>query len=81
MCMRMNALPAHDRPERLDDLVRLRRVRDRLEREYAQPLNVMALAAGARMSTGQLIRQFERAYGEPPYAYLRARRLERALAA
>ena len=79
--MRMYALPPHDRPERLDDLVRLRRVRDQLEREYTHPLNVMALAAGARMSTGQLIRQFERAYGEQPYAYLRARRLAHTLTA
>ncbi|MEW9528857.1 helix-turn-helix transcriptional regulator [Microbispora sp. NPDC049125] len=65
---------------RLNDLARLRRVRDRIDREYAQPLNVEALARGANMSAGHLSRQFRLAYGESPYAYLMTRRIERAMA-
>jgi AraC-like DNA-binding protein len=65
---------------RLDDLVRLRRVRDRIDREYAQPLNVEALARGAHMSAGHLSRQFRLAFGESPYSYLMTRRIERAMA-
>ncbi|MFC9242834.1 helix-turn-helix transcriptional regulator [Streptomyces sp. NPDC057136] len=64
----------------LSDLARLRRVRDRIDREYAQPLNVEALARGANMSPGHLSRQFRLAYGESPYAYLMTRRTERATA-
>jgi AraC-like DNA-binding protein len=64
----------------LRDLARLRRVRDRIDREYAQPLNVEALARGAHMSAGHLSRQFRLAYGESPYAYLMTRRIERAMA-
>jgi AraC-like DNA-binding protein len=64
----------------LQDLARLRRVRDRIDREYAQPLDVEALARGAHMSAGHLSRQFRRAYGESPYAYLMTRRIERAMA-
>ena len=64
----------------LRDLARLRRVRDRIDREYAQPLDVEALARGAHMSAGHLSREFRRAYGESPYAYLMARRIERAMA-
>ncbi|MEU8977538.1 helix-turn-helix transcriptional regulator [Streptomyces sp. NPDC048309] len=66
--------------QRLNDLARLRRVRDRIDREYAQPLNVEALARGAHMSAGHLSRQFRLAYGESPYAYLMTRRIERATA-
>jgi AraC-like DNA-binding protein len=66
--------------QRLSDLVRLRRVRDRIDREYAQPLDVEALARGAHMSAGHLSREFRRAYGESPYAYLMTRRIERAKA-
>ncbi|WP_316745857.1 helix-turn-helix transcriptional regulator [Streptomyces sp. MK7] len=66
--------------QRLADLARLRRVRDRIDREYAQPLNVEALARGVNMSAGHLIRQFRAAYGESPYAYLMTRRIERAAA-
>ena len=66
--------------QRLEDLVRLRRVRDRIDREYAQPLNVEELAAGAHMSAGHLSRQFKLAYGESPYGYLMTRRIERAMA-
>jgi AraC-like DNA-binding protein len=65
---------------RLDDLARLRRVRDRIDREYAQPLDVEALASGAHMSAGHLSRQFRLAYGESPYSYLMTRRIERAMA-
>ena len=66
--------------QRLADLARLRRVRDRIDREYAQPLDVEALARGAHMSAGHLSRQFRLAYGESPYAYLMTRRIERAMA-
>jgi AraC-like DNA-binding protein len=66
--------------QRLNDLARLRRVRDRIDREYAQPLDVEALARGANMSAGHLSRQFRLAYGESPYSYLMTRRIERATA-
>ena len=65
---------------RLSDLARLRRVRDRIDREYAEPLDVEALARGAHMSAGHLSRQFKLAYGESPYSYLMTRRIERAMA-
>jgi AraC-like DNA-binding protein len=66
--------------QHLRDLARLRRVRDRIDREYAQPLDVEALARGAHMSAGHLSRQFRLAYGEAPYSYLMTRRIERAMA-
>jgi AraC-like DNA-binding protein len=66
--------------QHLGDLALLRRVRDRMDREYAQPLDVEALARGAHMSAGHLSRQFRLAYGESPYAYLMTRRIERAMA-
>jgi AraC-like DNA-binding protein len=66
--------------QQLRDLARLRRVRDRIDREYAQPLDVEALARGAHMSAGHLSREFRRAYGESPYGYLMTRRIERAMA-
>jgi AraC-like DNA-binding protein len=66
--------------QRLRDLARLRRVRDRIDREYAKPLNVEALARGAHMSAGHLSREFKLAYGESPYGYLMTRRIERAMA-
>jgi len=66
--------------QHLRDLARLRRVRDRIDREYAQPLDVEALARDAHMSAGHLSREFRRAYGESPYAYLMTRRIERAMA-
>jgi transcriptional regulator GlxA family with amidase domain len=66
--------------QNLDDLVRLRRVKDRMDREYARPLDVEALARGADMSAGHLSRQFKAAYGESPYSYLMTRRIERAMA-
>jgi AraC-like DNA-binding protein len=66
--------------QRLRDLTLLRRVRDRIDREYAQPLDVEALARYAHMSAGHLSREFRRAYGESPYSYLMTRRIERAMA-
>ena len=66
--------------QHLRDLARLRRVRDRIDREYAQPLDVEALARGAHMSAGHLSREFRLAYGESPYGYLMTRRIERAMA-
>jgi AraC-like DNA-binding protein len=69
-----------DREQQLRDLARLRRVRDRIDREYRQPLDVEALARGASMSAGHLSRAFRRAYGESPYSYLMTRRIERAMA-
>ena len=66
--------------QRLSDLALLRRVRDRIDREYAQPLNVEALARGVHMSAGHLSRQFRLAYGESPYSYVMTRRIERAMA-
>jgi AraC-like DNA-binding protein len=66
--------------QRLRDLALLRRVRDRIDREYAQPLDVEALAREAHMSAGHLSRQFRLAFGESPYSYLMTRRIERAMA-
>jgi AraC-like DNA-binding protein len=66
--------------QRLRDLALLRRVRDRIDREYAQPLDVEALARGVNLSAGHLSRQFRAAYGESPYSYLMTRRIERAMA-
>ncbi len=66
--------------QRLRDLAWLRRVRDRIDRDYAQPLDVEALARGAHMSAGHLSREFRLAYGESPYSYLMTRRIERAMA-
>jgi AraC-like DNA-binding protein len=76
-------LPVTSKPseaQHLRELVRLRRVRDRIDRDYEQPLDVEALARGAHMSAGHLSREFRRAYGESPYAYLMTRRIERAMA-
>jgi len=65
--------------QRLRLLARLRRVRDRIDRDHAQPLDVQALARGAHMSAGHLSREFRAAYGESPYSYLMTRRIERAM--
>ena len=65
---------------RLRDLALLRRVRDRIDREFAQPLDVEGLAVGVHMSAGHLSRQFRGAYGESVYQYLMTRRIERAMA-
>ncbi|MGV9322033.1 helix-turn-helix transcriptional regulator [Streptomyces sp. NPDC003660] len=67
-------------PRRLRELKLLRQVRDRIDREYARPLDVEALARGVCMSAGHLSRQFRAAYGESPYSYLMTRRIERAMA-
>jgi AraC-like DNA-binding protein len=67
------------RPD-LDDLVRLRRARDRMDRDYAQPLDVPALAREALMSPGHFSRSFRAAFGETPYSHLMTRRIERAKA-
>jgi transcriptional regulator GlxA family with amidase domain len=61
-----------------EDLVRLRRARDRMDREYAEPLDIAALARTALMSPGHFQRSFREAYGETPYGYLMTRRVERA---
>jgi AraC-like DNA-binding protein len=66
--------------QRLRDLALLRKVRDRIDREYAEPLDVEALARDVHMSAGHLSRQFKQAYGESPYSYLMTRRIERAMA-
>ena len=63
-----------------DDLVRLRRARDRIDRDYAEPLDVPLLAREAHMSVGHFQRSFKQAYGETPYAWLMTRRIERAMA-
>jgi AraC-like DNA-binding protein len=75
---RVASIPAE--AQRLRDLARLRRVRDRIDREYAHPLDVEALARGVHMSAGHLSRAFRLAYGESPYSYLMTRRIERAMA-
>jgi len=64
----------------LDELRRLRRARDRMDREYARPLDVAALARTALMSTAHFSRRFRDAYSETPYSYLMTRRIERAKA-
>jgi AraC-like DNA-binding protein len=74
----VNSRPAAE--QRLRDLALLRRVRDRIDREYALPLDVEALARGSHMSAGHLSRQFRLAYCESPYSYLMTRRIERAMA-
>jgi AraC-like DNA-binding protein len=65
--------------QRLRDLRLLRRVKDRIDRDYAQPLDVEALAHGVHLSAGHLSREFKKAYGESPYSYLMTRRIERAM--
>ena len=67
-------------PEEIANLAHLRRARDLMDREYARPLDVDALAREALMSTAHFSRQFRAAYGETPYAYLMTRRVERAKA-
>ena len=80
-------MPWHDRgvttdpadAQRLRDLRLLRQVKDRIDRDFAEPLNVEALAHGVHMSAGHLSREFKKAYGESPYSYLMTRRVERAM--
>jgi AraC-like DNA-binding protein len=64
---------------RLRELVLLRRVRDMIDRDYAQPLDVPALARSVHLSAGHLSREFRAVYGESPYSYLMTRRIERAM--
>lgn len=66
--------------QRLANLAHLRRARDLVDREYARPLDVPALASRALMSPGHFSRAFRDAYGETPYSYLMTRRVERAMA-
>jgi transcriptional regulator GlxA family with amidase domain len=67
-------------PEELADLVHLRRARDLMDRSYAEPLDVPAMARAALMSPAHFSRKFRAAYGETPYSYLMTRRIERAKA-
>src|ERR1041384_3869892 len=67
-------------PEELADLAHLRRARDFMDRNYAQPLDVPAMAGAALMSPSHFSRRFRSAYGETPYSYLMTRRIERAQA-
>jgi len=62
------------------DLLRLRRAKDRMDREFERPLDVPAMARSAAMSTGHFSRSFKAAFGESPYSYLMTRRIERAKA-
>jgi AraC-like DNA-binding protein len=80
MCQDLQVTGSSAAEQRLSDLARLRRVRDRMDREYAKPLDVDALARDAHMSAGHFSREFRRAYGESPYSYLMTRRIERAMA-
>ncbi|WP_107765378.1 helix-turn-helix transcriptional regulator [Nocardioides terrigena] len=72
-------VPDPDEEQRLRSIVVMRRVRDRIDREFARPLDVEALARGVHMSGGHLSREFRRVYGESPYSYLMTRRVERAM--
>lgn len=65
--------------QRLRDIAVIRRVRDRIDRDYAKPLDVEELAKGVHMSAGHVSREFRRIYGESPYSYLMTRRIERAM--
>ena len=67
-------------PEEIADLAHLRRARDLIDREYAEPLDVPAMARTALMSPAHFSRKFRAAYGETPYSYLMTRRIERAKA-
>ena len=67
-------------PEEIADLAHLRRARDHMDREYAEPLDVSTMASVALMSPAHFSRKFRAAYGETPYSYLMTRRIERAKA-
>jgi AraC-like DNA-binding protein len=58
--------------QHLSDLARLRRVRDRIDREHDRPLDVAVLARDANMSVGRLDRDFRAAYGMSPPGYVLA---------
>ena len=64
---------------RPEELKHLRRARDLMDREYARPLDVPAMARAAHMSSAHFSRQFRAAYGDTPYTYLMTRRIERAM--
>ncbi|MGP6172645.1 helix-turn-helix transcriptional regulator [Corynebacterium sp. A21] len=74
----VRALSVDREQRRRADITVIRRVRDRIDREYDHPLNVEELARGAYLSSGHLSREFRRIYGESPYSYLMTRRIERA---
>ncbi|WP_328898689.1 AraC family transcriptional regulator [Streptomyces sp. NBC_00441] len=75
----MDISPVQHTPgKRPADVARLRRVRDLIDRTYAAPLDVVELARGADMAPGCLSRRFRTVYGQSPYAYLTARRVDRA---
>ena len=67
-------------PDEIATLTHLRRARDLMDRDYAKPLDVPAMASHAYMSPAHFSRQFKAAYGETPYSYLMTRRIERAMA-
>jgi len=67
-------------PQEMADLVHLRRARDLIDRDHAEPLDVPAIARTALMSPAHFSRKFRAAYGETPYSYLMTRRIERAKA-
>lgn len=67
-------------PQELETLAHLRRARDLIDRDFARPLDVPLMAAGAFMSASHFSRRFRAAYGETPYSYLMTRRIERAMA-
>ncbi|WP_422116904.1 helix-turn-helix transcriptional regulator [Brachybacterium sp. UNK5269] len=77
--MLVSASPAR-RQAQLRELAQLRAVRDRIDRDYAQPLDVEELARGIHVSAGHLSRRFRAEFGESPYSYLMTRRIERAMA-
>lgn len=72
-------MPSTPEAERLRDLKLLRKVRDRIDRDYREPLDVPALAEGVHMSAGHLSRRFKQEFGESPYSYLMTRRIERSM--
>jgi AraC-like DNA-binding protein len=76
---RLGNVSGYGRRMEIAELAHLRRARDLLEREYARPLNVPAMARAALMSPSLFSRRFREAYGETPYAYLQTRRVERAM--
>ena len=67
-------------PQSIRALAHLRRARDLIDRDYAEPLDVPTMASKAFMSPAHFSREFKTAYGETPYAYLMTRRIERAMA-
>lgn len=64
----------------MSDLTSVRRAKDFIDREYAAPLDISAMASAAFMSPAHFSRNFREAYGETPYSYLMTRRIERAKA-